>query len=114
MVELAVDRLPSRTTWLPYQSVDLGGYGVSGAEAARSVQLADPSGRVYSGAAAVARVLVHSGGGWAVLGRLMLAPPLSLVAEAVYRLVSALRGRLPGGTPALARLPEDRPGARTG
>jgi predicted DCC family thiol-disulfide oxidoreductase YuxK len=112
MVELALDRLPDRVSWQPYQSADLGGYGVSDAEAARSVLLAEPSGRVYSGSAAVARVLVHSGGGWALLGRLLLAPPFSLVAEAAYRLVSALRGRLPGPTPALARLPEDRPGAR--
>jgi hypothetical protein len=112
MVELAVDRLPARVTWLPYQSADLGGYGVSGAEAAGSVQLVEPSGRVRSGAAAVARVLVLSGGGWALLGRLLLAPPFSLVAEAGYRLVSALRGSLPGSLPALARLPEDRPGGR--
>jgi predicted DCC family thiol-disulfide oxidoreductase YuxK len=108
-VELAVDRLPARVTWLPWQSADLGAFGVSEAEASRAVQLVDPSGRVESGAAAVARVLVLSGGGWSLLGRLLLVPPLSFVAEAVYRVVALLRGRLSSATPALVRLPEDRP-----
>jgi predicted DCC family thiol-disulfide oxidoreductase YuxK len=112
MVDLAERRLPHGVTWQPYQSADLGAYGVSEAEAARSVQLVDPSGRVDHGSAAVAGVLRTSGGGWALLGRALLVPPLSLLAEAVYRLVSAVRGRLPGATPALARLPEGRPGAR--
>jgi predicted DCC family thiol-disulfide oxidoreductase YuxK len=109
VVEIATTRLPDRVTWVPYQSVDLPAYGVSEAEAARSVQLVEPSGRIEHGSAAVARVLVISGGAWALLGRVLLVPPVSLVAEAVYRLVSAVRGRLPGVTPALARLPDDRP-----
>lgn len=109
VVEHAVHRLPDRVTWLPWQSADLGAYGVSEAEASRAVQLVDPSGRVESGAAAVARVLVLSGGAWSLLGRVLLAPPVSYVAEAVYRVVALVRGRLPASTPALARLPEDRP-----
>ena len=111
-VEVALARLPDRVTWVPYQSVDLATYGVSEAEASRSVHLVDPSGRIEHGSAAMARVLVLSGGVWTLLGRVMLAPPMSLVAEGVYRVVTALRDRLPGSTPALARLPEDRPGAR--
>lgn len=114
VVEAAVARLPDRVTWLPWQSVDLGAYGVSEAEAARSVQLVDPSGRVEPGAGAVGRVLLMSGGGWSLLGRLVLTPPFAYVAEAVYRVVALVRGRLPGSIPALARLPEDRPGARPG
>lgn len=109
VVELAVARLPGHLTWEPYQSVDLPAYGVSEAEAARSVQLVELSGRIEHGSAAVARVLVLSGGAWALVGRVLLVPPVSLVAEAVYRLVAAGRGRLPGSTPALARLPQDRP-----
>ncbi|HEX7189334.1 MAG TPA: DCC1-like thiol-disulfide oxidoreductase family protein [Actinomycetes bacterium] len=111
-VEVALERLPDRVTWVPYQSVDLAAYGVSEAEAARSLHLVDPSGRVEHGAAAVARLLVVSGGAWALLGAALLAPPLSWLAEVGYRLVGLARGRLPGSTPALARLPEDRPGAR--
>lgn len=94
VVELAVARLPDRVAWVPYQSADLPAYGVSEAEAAGAVHLVDPSGRVESGSAAVARVLVHSGGGWSLLGRALLVPPVSLVAEGVYRLVSRVRGRL--------------------
>ena len=112
-VELALDRLPDRVTWVPYQSVDLAAYGVSEAEASRSVHLVDPSGRIEHGSAAMARVLVLSGGLWSVLGRVLLAPPVSLLAEGVCRVVTVVRGRLPGTTPALARLPEDRPGSNS-
>jgi hypothetical protein len=52
---------------------------------------------------------VLSGGGWSLLGRLLQVPPLSYVADADYRVVALLRGRLSSATPALARLPEDRP-----
>ena len=90
-MELAVARLPDRVTWVPYQSADLSAYGLSEAEVTRSVHLVDPSGRVEHGSAAVARVLVHSGGAWAVIGRLLLVPPVSLVAEAVYWLVGRFR-----------------------
>ena len=93
-MELAVARLPDRVTWVPYQSADLPAYGISAAEAARSVHLVDPSGRVEHGSAAAARVLVHSGGRWALLGRVLLVPPVSLVAEVIYRLVGRVRGRL--------------------
>ena len=112
VVERAVHRLPAVVDWQPYQSVDLAHLGVSEAEVSRSVHLVERSGRVEHGAVAVARVLVLAGGPWSLVGRLMLAPPISLIAEGVYRLVSVLRDRLPGTTPALARLPEDRPGAR--
>ena len=111
-VELAVEHLPDRVDWEPFQTADLAAYGVSEAEASTSVHLVEPSGRITHGAAAAGRVLVLSGGPAALLGHLLLAPPVSWVAEAVYRLVTRLRHRLPGATPALARLPEDRPGAR--
>ena len=111
-VELAVERLPrGPVTWQPYQSADLAAYGLSEAEVASSVHLVETSGRITHGSAAVGRVLVLSGGAAGLLGRLVLAPPFAWLAEATYRLVSAVRHRLPGTTPALARLPEDRPGA---
>ena len=110
-VELAVEHLPDRVDWEPFQTADLAAYGVSEAEASTSVHLVEPSGRITQGAAAAGRVLALSGGPAALLGHLLLAPPVSWVAEAVYRLVTRLRHRLPGTTPALARLPEDRPGA---
>ena len=110
--EVALAVLPRRVDWEPFQVVDLGAFGVSEAEAAQSVRLVEPSGRVSRGSAAFGRLLVLSGQPWALLGRLLLAPPVSLLAEAVYRVVSAVRHRLPGSAPALARLPEDRPGVQ--
>ena len=53
-------------------------------------------------AAAVARVLLRSRWPWRPLGALMLVPPISWLAEAVYRIISANRYRLPGATPACA------------
>jgi len=113
-VELAVDRLPRGrdTDWQPYQAVDPTTYGLSIAEAERTLHLVEASGRISHGAGAVGRLLVLSGGAVAVLGRVLLAPPVSWLAEAAYRVATLLRHRLPGSTPALARLPEDRPGAR--
>ena len=110
-VELALAHLPDRVDWEPFQTADLATYGVSEAEATTSVHLVEPSGRISHGAAAAGRLLVLSGGAYAVLGHIVLAPPVSWVAEAVYRLVTVLRFRIPGGTPALARPPQDRPGA---
>lgn len=111
-VELAIGWLPrGRVEWQPYQTEDLAAYGLSEAEVASSVHLVETSGRITHGAAAVGRVLVLSGGAAGLVGRLILAPPVAWLAEAAYRLVSAVRHRLPGTTPALARLPEDRPGA---
>ena len=113
-VEIAVGRLPGSrgTDWQPFQAVDVTAYGLSATEAASTVHLVEASGRIWHGAGAVGRLLVTAGGGYAVVGRLLLAPPVSWLAEAAYRVATLLRHRLPGSTPALARLPEDRPGAR--
>ena len=94
-VELAIARLPSSAVFAPYQTTDLADYGVSEAEASRSVQWIDRAGRVSHGAAAVARLLVTAGGRWALLGRLALVPPFAWLAEAVYRLVAFARRRAP-------------------
>jgi predicted DCC family thiol-disulfide oxidoreductase YuxK len=106
--------LPVLPQLQPWQLADLAGLGVTEAETAHSVQWVEPSGRVSSGAAAVARLLVTNGAGWAVIGRLMLVPPVSWVAEAAYRLVATFRGRIPGATPACALPPDQRPGAAHG
>jgi predicted DCC family thiol-disulfide oxidoreductase YuxK len=108
--------LPVLPELQPWQFTDLAELGVTEAEAAHSVQWVEPSGRVSSGAAAVARLLVTNGRAWRLIGRLMLVPPVSWVAQAAYRLVATFRGRIPGATPACALPPDQRPGAgpRTG
>jgi predicted DCC family thiol-disulfide oxidoreductase YuxK len=52
------------------------------------------------GSRAVARSLIAAGGSWAILGRLLLVPPMSWIAPFGYRIVARFRYRLPGGTPA--------------
>lgn len=99
-IERRLPHVPDVQAW---QLADLPALGVAEAEAAHSVQWVEPSGRVSSGATAVARLLVSNGGGWALLGRLMLVPPLSWLAAGAYRLVATFRGRLPGVTPTCAR-----------
>jgi predicted DCC family thiol-disulfide oxidoreductase YuxK len=114
--------IPVRAEITPYQNADLGALGTTRDRASREVLWIDPDEpgaggerrgrhggrrngagpRVHGGAAAVARLLVDAGGRWAPLGRLIALPPLSWAAAAVYRLVSANRYRLPGGTPACA------------
>src|SRR5436190_24062984 len=106
MVELADRHLDVRVGYLPYQIADLAAYGVSRAEAAASVHWIGPDGRISHGGAAAGRLLVAAGGGWVLLGRLTLAPPISWLAEGVYRLVTLVRRRLPGSTPAL-QLPHE-------
>ena len=110
-VQLLERHLPRRPEVQAWQLMDLSALGVAEAEAAHSVQWVEVSGRISSGAAAVARLLVHAGGRWGLLGRLLLVPPISWVATGVYRLVAVNRHRLPGGTAACALPPDRRPGA---
>ncbi len=72
----------------PFQETDLGALGVSRAEASRSIQWIEPSGRVSAAHVAAARLLVYNGGGWALLGRLMFVPPVAWIAAAAYRFVA--------------------------
>lgn len=96
------------TAW---QHADLPALGLTAEQCERAVQWVAPDGRVDSGARAVARLLVASGGWWALLGRVMRVPPASWLAALVYRLVADNRHRLPGGTAACALPPAERPGA---
>ena len=66
---------------------------------ARSAWWADGT-RVEGGSRAVARALMATHGPWAVVGRILLVPPMSWVATLGYRSVARHRHRLPGGTPA--------------
>jgi predicted DCC family thiol-disulfide oxidoreductase YuxK len=83
----------------PFQEADLDALGVSRERAAREVLLVQPGGRVYGGSEAVGRLLMAGGGVWAAAGAAILLP---WIAPAAYRLVSAYRHRLPGGTPRCA------------
>ncbi|HVX46673.1 MAG TPA: DUF393 domain-containing protein [Mycobacteriales bacterium] len=98
--------LPTGAQIQPWQRAPLAELGITEQEARDAVQWVDAQGRVSTGHAAFARLLIDSGFPWSLPGRLLLVPPLSWVAPRVYRLVSDNRHRLPGGTPACAADPQ--------
>ena len=107
-----IDRLRLRAgTVVPWQTADLPSLGLTQAECEEKLQWVADDGRVSAGHEAVARLLLHTGLPWSVPGALLLVPPLSWLAAWVYELVAANRGKLPGGTPACALPPEQRPKA---
>lgn len=95
---------------VPFQFEDLaaldaraGGLGeVTAERAEREVLWVTPTGRVYGGAQAVARLLMRSGGAWAYLGAVLASAPVRPVAGLAYRWVARNRHRMPGGTAACA------------
>jgi predicted DCC family thiol-disulfide oxidoreductase YuxK len=95
VVEQAADRLSADVDYVPFQAAPLATYGVSAAEARHAVQWISPEGRIGHGSEAAARLLVASGGGWGLLGRLLLAPPFSFAAAAAYWLIARNRGHIP-------------------
>jgi predicted DCC family thiol-disulfide oxidoreductase YuxK len=97
--------LPPDVAVVTWQATDLAALGASEERARREVLWAPRSGPVDGGARAVAQALRTAGGAWALLGLLLLLPPVSWVAAVVYRVVAANRMRLPGGTAACALPP---------
>lgn len=95
LVEEAADRLAADVDYLPFQTAPLATYGVSAAEARHALHWVAPEGRIGGGSEAAARLLVASGGAWALFGRLLLAPPFSFVAAAAYWFVARNRAHLP-------------------
>jgi predicted DCC family thiol-disulfide oxidoreductase YuxK len=92
-------RIPADAEIVAYQRADLDALGTT-AERAEHEVLWAAGGRVYGGARAVAMLLTAAGGPWRPLGVFLRVPPVSWIAQGLYRLVSANRYRLPGGTPA--------------
>ena len=90
------------TNVVPYQRADLVALGLTTAECAEAVQWVGDDGSRGRGHAAIGRLLQSGDLAWRVVGTLLLLPPVSWLAAAVYRLVAANRMRLPGGTPACA------------
>ena len=103
--------LPADCAVVPWQGADLAAVGTTAERARREALWVPRTGEVVGGARAVAAALREAGSGWALLGRLLQLPPLSLLADAVYRVVAANRMRLPGET-ACALPPRPDPGER--
>lgn len=94
-----------------WQHADLRALGLTREQCEHEIQWVAADGRVDGGAQGVARLLLASGPPWSVLGALLRVPPVRWVAAGAYRLVADNRHRLPGGTPACALPPSERPGA---
>jgi predicted DCC family thiol-disulfide oxidoreductase YuxK len=85
---------------LAWQLADLAELGVTEEQAAAAVQWVGVDGRAHSGHEAIAAMLISAGRVWAIAGRVLLLPGISLLAAKAYGLVASNRQRLPGGTPA--------------
>ncbi|MGA2166312.1 MAG: DUF393 domain-containing protein [Solirubrobacteraceae bacterium] len=88
-----------------WQHADLGELGITEEQAIDAVQWIEIDGTVSSGHEAIAAILSTAGRISKVAARTMLLPGISWMAAKIYRLVADNRYRLPGGTPACARLP---------
>jgi predicted DCC family thiol-disulfide oxidoreductase YuxK len=95
---------------IAWQHADLDALGLTPEQCDLKLQWAAENGALSSGHEAVARLLLQSALPWRPVGMLLLTPPLSWLAARAYAWVSANRQRLPGGTPACALTPEQRPG----
>ncbi|RKN45514.1 DUF393 domain-containing protein [Micromonospora endolithica] len=95
-------RVRPATPIAAYQTVDLAAWGVTASRADHEVLYVEPSGRVYGGAQAFARLLRTGRPAWRPVGFLLALPPTRWLAAGVYRLVADNRMRLPGGTAACA------------
>ncbi len=102
-------RADAVTAW---QHADLEALGLTAQECDLKLQWVADDGSISSGHEAVARLLLHSAAGWRPVGALLLTPPLSWLAARAYDWVSAHRQLLPGGTPACALPPPQRPAGR--
>lgn len=69
-------------------------YGLTRADADRDAWAIAASGERFAGAAAITRVLATLGGRWAILAAVCEAPPVSRVAERLYRWVATNRSAL--------------------
>jgi predicted DCC family thiol-disulfide oxidoreductase YuxK len=84
----------------PWQRLDLAALGLTEAACRQAVQYRDRDGTWTSAGRAAAELLRESPRPWSLLGRFLELPVLSWLTERLYRVVSANRHRLPGGTPA--------------
>jgi len=94
-IERRISRHPRIVAW---QHADLEPLGLTAEMCETAVQWVGTDGSVASGHRAVARTLIHGGGLWWVMGRIILLPGISSVSALVYRWVARNRHRMPGGT----------------
>ncbi|HUR13519.1 MAG TPA: DCC1-like thiol-disulfide oxidoreductase family protein [Mycobacteriales bacterium] len=96
---------------VPWQFSDLAALGLTQQQCEDKMQLVLPA-RTWAGHAAAGQLLLRSRWYWKPLGLLLLTPPFSWVARAVYRWVADNRDKMPGGTAACALPQDQRPATR--
>lgn len=101
-----LEKIGPRAKIVPWQQTDLEQLDLSEEAASAAVQWVDVDGTIRTGHEAVAAALRNAGGVWALAGRALLAPGISAIAAAGYRLIANNRHRLPGGTPSCATAPQ--------
>lgn len=94
-------RLPAGAEVVPWQfRDDLDQLGLTVDDVNEKVWWIDDGGALHGGHHAIGQALISAGGVWRLLGHISLIPPISWVGALVYRVISANRHRMPGGTPA--------------
>ena len=93
-------RLPTGTPVEPWQSLDLETLGLTEPDVTTAAYWIDDSGHAHRGHDGIGRALIIAGGFWAVIGRIIITPPVSWPARPVYALIAKNRHRLPGSTDA--------------
>ncbi|MDQ0795394.1 thiol-disulfide oxidoreductase DCC family protein [Streptomyces sp. B1I3] len=109
-VNYLMRRLRPKLTVTPWQFTDLDALGVTRRRAQHELLYISPSGTVYGGAQAVAKLLLRAGGIWVWPGGVLTLPPVRWIAHGIYRIIATRRDRMPGGSPACAMPTEHRPG----
>ncbi len=93
-------RLPADVRVAPWQILDLDELGLTEADVTTAAYWIDSDGAAHRGHLAIGRSLIAAGGAWALVGRLIVVPPVSWLAAPVYRLIARYRHRMPGATDA--------------
>jgi predicted DCC family thiol-disulfide oxidoreductase YuxK len=96
-------RLREPVDSVPWQVADLAALALTEAQARQAAWWVEADGRRARGHRAIAQALRRCRGGWPLVGRLLLVPPLSWLGAPAYALVARFRGYLPGTTPACKR-----------
>lgn len=103
-----------RLQFVPYQTADLDSLapGLDRARASRAVYAVRADGKRLRGARAIFETLQYIPGTWRVVGRVGVLPPLSWLAEPVYRIIAHHRMRVSRWLGlAECRVPESKPRA---
>ena len=93
-------RVPDSVRVKPWQRLDLAALGLTERDVETAAYWIDERGRKFRGHRSIGKALVTAGGLWRPIGALILIPPFSWLAAAVYLVIAKNRHRLPGGTPA--------------